>query len=123
MNILITAGGTTEKIDEVRSVTNTGTGRLGALIAERFAASDDVSHIFYVCAARSARPKGEKTEVRVADDTRALERAVRELCADRRIDAVIHGMAVSDYRVRTVSTSKDMARFIADAAPGGIGVP
>ncbi|MDR1596547.1 MAG: phosphopantothenoylcysteine synthase, partial [Treponema sp.] len=31
MNILISAGGTRERIDSVRSITNTATGRLGSL--------------------------------------------------------------------------------------------
>ena len=36
MNILITSGGTSEKIDQVRSITNHSTGQLGKMIAERF---------------------------------------------------------------------------------------
>ncbi|MFO7160860.1 MAG: phosphopantothenoylcysteine decarboxylase, partial [[Clostridium] cellulosi] len=36
MNVLITAGGTTENIDPVRKIKNTATGRLGSLIAEEF---------------------------------------------------------------------------------------
>ena len=36
MNILITSGGTSEKIDRVRSITNHSTGRLGKIIAETF---------------------------------------------------------------------------------------
>ena len=32
MKLIITAGGTTEKIDEVRSITNLSTGRLGHVI-------------------------------------------------------------------------------------------
>ena len=36
--LLITAGGTAEKIDQVRSITNHSTGQLGSLIAEAFLA-------------------------------------------------------------------------------------
>ena len=32
--IIVTAGGTRERIDEVRSITNGATGRLGSLIAD-----------------------------------------------------------------------------------------
>ena len=32
--IIITAGGTSEKIDNVRKITNSSTGKLGKLIAE-----------------------------------------------------------------------------------------
>ena len=35
--ILVTAGGTTEPIDAVRSITNESSGRLGAKIADAFA--------------------------------------------------------------------------------------
>ena len=47
MNILITAGGTTETIDGVRSITNTGTGRLGSLIADEFEKSPMINNIYY----------------------------------------------------------------------------
>ncbi|MBK8156162.1 MAG: hypothetical protein IPK55_09075 [Streptococcus sp.] len=36
MKILITSGGTTEKIDSVRGITNHATGTLGKYIAEAF---------------------------------------------------------------------------------------
>ena len=36
MKILITSGGTTEKIDAVRGITNHSTGTLGKYIAELF---------------------------------------------------------------------------------------
>ena len=36
MHILITSGGTTEKIDQVRGITNFATGTLGKLLAEQF---------------------------------------------------------------------------------------
>ena len=38
MKILITSGGTTEKIDDVRGITNHSTGYLGKEIAELFLA-------------------------------------------------------------------------------------
>ena len=41
MKLLITSGGTSEKIDQVRSITNHSTGRLGALIAESFLTQGD----------------------------------------------------------------------------------
>ena len=50
INVIVTAGGTSEPIDNVRRIANTGTGRLGSLIAEELAADAMVGHIFYVCA-------------------------------------------------------------------------
>ena len=36
INVLITSGGTVEKIDAVRGITNFSTGKLGSLLAESF---------------------------------------------------------------------------------------
>ena len=37
MKIIITAGGTSERIDDVRTITNSSTGRLGLAIGNTFA--------------------------------------------------------------------------------------
>ena len=37
MKIIITAGGTSERIDDVRTITNSSTGRLGYAIGRAFA--------------------------------------------------------------------------------------
>jgi phosphopantothenate-cysteine ligase len=136
MNILITAGGNTEKIDDVRMIRNTGTGRLGALIAEKLAArhghkgdvlfcaedgdsggASDSARIYYICDRHAVTPQTAGATVIHADNVTALGEAVREVCEGRRIDAVIHSMAVSDYRVKNVTT----ARKAADAAIKAIG--
>ena len=46
--VLVTAGGTSEPIDNIRSITNTGTGALGSLIADAFAKDPQVERIVYV---------------------------------------------------------------------------
>jgi phosphopantothenate-cysteine ligase len=112
MNILITAGGTAEKIDEVRAITNTGTGALGSIIADRFAAADSSNNIIYVCNRNAVRPSA-RVEIFVSDDTESLEYIVRDICGSRKIDAVIHSMAVSDYRTKTVTDSRLLAECIA----------
>ncbi|MDR3072558.1 MAG: phosphopantothenate--cysteine ligase [Clostridiales Family XIII bacterium] len=114
MNIMITAGGTTESIDNVRSITNTGTGRLGAVIAEQFAGQDAVDRIFYICNARAVRPTANKIEQHIAEDTKQLEQTIQTLCQFEKIDAVIHSMAVSDYRVRNITTASAIAEDIAE---------
>ena len=101
-NILITAGGTAEPIDGVRSITNTGTGKLGSLIADSFSRYEDVEKIFYIHAWNSFVPQTQKAELVSIMSTEDLEKAVRKLCAEEKIDIVIHSMAVSDYRIRSV---------------------
>ena len=61
MRILITAGGTSEKIDEVRSITNHSTGKLGSLIAASFLKYDVT--IDYVTTAHALRPQSNDVTV------------------------------------------------------------
>ena len=42
LNIVITAGGTSEPIDNVRKITNSSTGKLGAVIAEELLKREDI---------------------------------------------------------------------------------
>jgi phosphopantothenate-cysteine ligase len=117
VNILITAGGTAERIDSVRSITNTATGRLGYLIAACFDQCSAVERIFYICGKNAPLPESVKTDITVIEDTADLENAVRETLQKHRVGAIIHSMAVSDYRVRTVSTPG----LIADALDRSLG--
>ena len=43
MKIVITAGGTSEKIDDVRTITNSSTGRLGYAVERLFYSSTQMS--------------------------------------------------------------------------------
>lgn len=113
-NILITAGGTSEPIDSVRSITNTGTGRLGSLTADVFAQSDKVGEIYYICAASSVKPSSDKVNVIVIERVSDLQNAVENLFANTQIDAVIHSMAVSDYRVKAVTTVEEAEKNLTD---------
>jgi phosphopantothenate-cysteine ligase len=114
MNILITAGGNTEKIDSVRSIRNTGTGRLGALIAEKLIGAGGGHNIFSVSDRQAATPRADGFTAVRADDVTALEAAVRGLCAEHRFDAIVHSMAVSDYRVKNVTTAMNAAKAAAE---------
>jgi phosphopantothenate-cysteine ligase len=109
VNILISAGGTRERIDSVRGITNAATGRLGSLIAACFDRAPETERIFYICAPNAPRPDSAKAEITVVEDTAGLEKAVREILGRHRVDAIIHSMAVSDYRVRSVTTPERIA--------------
>ncbi|MDR0597183.1 MAG: phosphopantothenoylcysteine synthase [Treponema sp.] len=109
MNILISAGGTRERIDSVRSIANAATGRLGSLVAACFDEVPETERIFYVCAPNVPRPDSARAVVTVVEDTAGLEKAVREILGHNRVDAIIHSMAVSDYRARSVTTAARIA--------------
>ena len=48
MLVVVTAGGVREKIDNVRSITNSSTGKLGHLIVDKFLESEVDCEIIYV---------------------------------------------------------------------------
>ena len=96
MRILITAGGTSEKIDQVRSITNHSTGSLGRAIANAFLAHG--ASVDYVTTAVALRP-AEQAHLTfyTIEDTQSLADTLRHLLATFHYDAVIHSMAVSDF--------------------------
>jgi len=102
MKILITSGGTAEKIDNVRSITNTSTGRLGCAIADAFAMAAQDAQIFYVCGQNAAQPKTGVDVVKI-DDVESAKNAISQILCSHDIGIIIHAMAVSDYRVKDIS--------------------
>ncbi|MDR0552077.1 MAG: phosphopantothenoylcysteine synthase [Spirochaetaceae bacterium] len=115
MNILITAGGTSEPIDSVRCITNGATGRLGSLTADCFAASRKTVCIFYLCGKGACRPETPLAQITEIAGAAELEKAARDILAHNRVDAIIHSMAVSDYRTCAVSTAGLLAADLAAA--------
>jgi phosphopantothenate-cysteine ligase len=112
MDILITAGGTDERIDRVRSITNMSTGRLSRSIAEILAAREETERILYVCGEKALRPRCEKVSFFPVGSVAELAEAVTALCRDRQPDAIVHAMAVSDFTVRMVSDCDAMAESV-----------
>ena len=106
MKVIITAGGTSERIDDVRSITNTSTGRLGLVIGQHLLAEycDDIEQLYYVHGLRAQAPEGDKVTAIPVAGARDLERELKNLLTTEKIDAVIHAMAVSDYMVKEVTT-------------------
>ena len=112
--IIITAGGTSEKIDNVRKITNSSSGKLGSIIASKLIElhDDKIEKIYYVCSKNSIRPIGEKIDIVEIFDTESLEFVVRNLLRENKIDYFIHSMAVSDYTVDYVTTAETLADII-----------
>jgi phosphopantothenate--cysteine ligase len=112
MNILITAGGTSEKIDNVRSITNHSTGRLGKMIGEAFLAQGH--HVTYVTTAQAVRPEAQQALTLLEiETTKDLETTLNQLFEEQNYDAIIHSMAVSDF---TTETSFSEEQFIQQLA-------
>ncbi len=112
MKIMITAGGTTERIDSVRSITNTSSGKLGSLIADAFANIPDTEKIYYICGKNAIKPQSEKTDVIYIDTVASLETAVRKIIEEVSVDIIVHSMAVSDYRVSSITCTSLLAKSI-----------
>ena len=115
MNILITSGGTSEKIDRVRSITNHSTGSLGKIIAETFLNKGD--QVTLVTTPKAVRPADHPnlTIVQIENVEELLE-SLEPLVHTH--DALIHAMAVSDYTpvymtgLEAVAASSDMTEFL-----------
>jgi phosphopantothenate-cysteine ligase len=117
LNVLITAGGTSEKIDDVRKITNMATGRLGNLIADCFLEDEKVS-VTYLCSQNAARPKSARARIVPISDVQSLRLAVEEEMRLHTCDAVIHSMAVSDYTVKYSIPSERLAAQLAESIRG-----
>jgi phosphopantothenate-cysteine ligase len=108
MHIVVTAGGTVERIDPVRAIANSSTGRLGRMVAAALLERDGV-RVTYLAPRRAERPDPDpRLDWVEVTDTASVERALRGLAAEP-VDAVVHAMAVSDYRVRAVTTAARLA--------------
>lgn len=113
MNILITAGGTSEKIDDVRSIGNTATGRLGSLIADCFLEDEKVC-VTYLCSKNAAKPQNPRARILPIVDVQSLKNAVESEMRSSFYDAVVHSMAVSDYTVKYSISSEELAKQLAE---------
>ena len=108
MKIVITAGGTSEKIDDVRSITNSSTGSLGLAIGKAFVRvmdeTDTIDKIYYLHGKRAAWPEHGNVEPIGIGGVTDLQDNLTRILTEEKIDAVIHAMAVSDYMVHRVTT-------------------
>ncbi|GBG97287.1 phosphopantothenate--cysteine ligase [Lactococcus termiticola] len=95
MRVIISSGGTVEKIDEVRGISNFATGSLGCLTAEAYL---EAGHeVIYLSAPQAKRPESHNS-LKIIDITN-VDSLIKAMQAEvPRADVIIHSMAVSDYR-------------------------
>lgn len=111
MNIVITAGGTSEYIDKVRKITNSGSGKLGSIIANTLLKRTDIQKIFYICSEKAILPwDDDRIEIIRIKGTIDLKNAVKNVLSQNHIHWFIHSMAVSDYYVDAVTTAERIAK-------------
>lgn len=99
MKILITAGGTEEPIDGVRSISNFSTGRTGAFLANFLAEQGTEVTLLRASSAVSAA-----VETKTFVTTGELQNSLQLLLSTEHYDVVIHAAAVSDYHVAAIES-------------------
>lgn len=115
MKLLITSGGTSEKIDQVRSITNHSTGKLGALIAESFLARGD--KVTLVTTQSAVKPASHPNlTIQIIENVQDLLETMQPLVKTHGV--LIHSMAVSDYTpiymtgFEQITASQDLTEFL-----------
>ena len=95
MNCIVTAGPTFEPLDDVRRLTNFSTGRLGTELANFLTAR---GHTVTLLIGESATWPGERQArtVKVFSSTKDL-RAKLKSFSRKKVDAIFHAAAVSDF--------------------------
>lgn len=110
--IIVTAGGTSEKIDNVRKITNSSTGKLGMIILNNLLKENNDVIVYYICSKNSLRVIDDRVKVIEIDDTIELKNTVEDLLKYEHIDYFIHSMAVSDYMTDYVTTTEMIKKSI-----------
>ena len=95
MNCIVTAGPAFEPLDDVRRLTNFSTGRLGTELANYLAAR---GHKVLLLLGEQATYAGERRARRVETFTTAADlRAKLKALSSKKVDAIFHAAAVSDF--------------------------
>lgn len=98
IKILITAGGTSEPIDDVRVISNKSSGKTASIIAENLAASG--FEITYLHAEQAQKPHFASYYLSF-NTTGELQHLLQQELKTHFYDVVIHAAAVSDYSVES----------------------
>ena len=111
MNCIVTAGPTFEPLDDVRRLTNLSTGRLGPERANFLTAR---GHKVTLLIGESATWPGERkaSSVKVFSTTADL-RAKLKAFSGKKVDAIFHAAAVSDFAFGQIFTETKTGEFSA----------
>ena len=118
--IIITAGPTDERIDDVMQITNKSGGTLAALIADTLLSNPEtagqIDMIYYVSKKMVRRPNYIAGKITYVDTYSAEDmlQALTKLLTENHIDMVVHNAAVGDYKARYSIRGEDLAKEITD---------
>ena len=111
MNCIVTAGPTFEPLDDVRRLTNFSTGRLGTELANHLVAR---GHHVTLLAGESATYAGERRAQTVKTfSTTADLRAKLKSFSPKKVDAIFHAAAVSDFGFGRVFLENESGKYTA----------
>lgn len=99
--ILITAGGTRETIDGVRTLTNMSTGKTGAALADRLHAMG--YQVLLLTSQFAVMPKSE-VRVDTYNTFREIYHTLKALSQSHNFDMILHAAAISDYSIANIQT-------------------
>ncbi|WP_423363216.1 phosphopantothenoylcysteine decarboxylase [Mycoplasma sp. P36-A1] len=116
MRILVTSGGTSEKIDEVRKITNTSTGKLAKEIIKAFQDSFDDIIIDLISTKKAVKPTN--VNLFLIENVKDLQHAMLDCLENNTYDVIIHCMAVSDYAVTKVYNEQKLIEDIYEQLKG-----
>jgi phosphopantothenate-cysteine ligase len=122
MNYIITAGGTSEPIDRVRKITNMSKGTLGVRIAQELLSRERTKKVYFIAPREVVvETKDARFEHVVASSTQQVHDALELLLTnEKRVDAVIHSMAISDYTVDYVFDLEALAQRLEGMQSEGV---
>jgi phosphopantothenate---cysteine ligase (CTP) len=109
MNCIVTAGPTYEPLDDVRRLTNFSTGRLGTELANFLAARGHQVALLIGDTATYAGPRRAQY-VAIFSTTADLRKQLHSLAA-KRVDAIFHAAAVSDFTFGRIFTPNDAGKL------------
>ncbi len=111
MNCIVTAGPTFEPLDDVRRLTNFSTGKLGTELANFLTTR---GHKVTLLIGESATYRGErKAELVKTFSTTADLRAKLKSFSGKKVDAIFHAAAVSDFAFGKIFAEKKTGEFAA----------
>ena len=119
INVVITAGGTNEQVDEVRKITNMSTGALGVKIAQEVMKQqgENLGTLFYICSKHAKQPQaleGVNLQILYAESAHQLSNAIEDTLKNHTIHYFVHSAAVSDYTTDYVTSPALIAKDIVE---------